>query len=147
MAAVETLLGRLQHVRATGPDSWRADCPNPVHEHGRGMLAIRCGGDGVLLLHCFGCGNVAGILAAIGLTVADLFPTKPKDLSPEGRRAAHSEFRHSAWSAALNVLGRESTCVLVAAGMLAHDEPLTADDHDRLALAMQRIDDARQVLT
>lgn len=141
----QVLLPRLHNVRSTGTDSWRADCPNG-HDHAKGSLAIRCGSDGVMLLHCFACGDTAGILAAVGLTVADLFPERIKDPSPDGRRAAREAFKQSAWSAALRTLARESAVVEAAAGMLAHGERLSAEDHERLTTARQRIEDARAVL-
>lgn len=144
--SADILLARLRHVRSTGPASWRADCPNR-HQHARGSLAITQTGDGCILLHCFACGDVHGILAAIGLEIADLFPERIKDPSPEARQRAREAFKRDGWRAALGVLGRESTCVLVAAGMLARGETLSANDHQRLNLAKQRIEDARVVLT
>lgn len=141
----ETLLARLEHVRKSGQASWRADCPNG-HQHARGSLAITEGSDGTLLLHCFACGDVQGILTSLGLELRDLFPERIKDTSPEGRRQARAAFKQSAWAAALRVLSREATVVLVAAGMLRHGETMTPEDDARLSLAMQRIDDARAVL-
>lgn len=143
----ELLLSHLQHVRKSGPDSWRADCPNPVHQHGaHGGLSITATSDGTLLLKCFSCGDVRAILAALGLELADLFPERIKDTSPEGRQRAREAFRRSGWAAALRVLSREATVVLAAAGMLRQGHALTADDEGRLRLAMQRIEDARAVL-
>lgn len=141
----DVLLTRLQGVRKTGPASWRADCPNG-HTKAHGSLAITEGSDGVLLLHCFACADVHGILSAVGLTLADLFPTKPKDTTPEGRRQARQAFRHSCSDAALTVLGREATVVSIAAHDLAEGKALPPEDHDRLRLATSRIDGAREVL-
>lgn len=143
--SAELLLSRLHNVRATGPHSWRADCPNG-HQHARGSLAITDGSDGITLAHCFACGDVHGILAAVGLEIGDLFPERIKDPSPEARQRAREAFKRDGWRAALGVLGREATCVAVAAGMLAHNEPLTGEDHERITLAIQRIEGARAVL-
>lgn len=144
--STDVLLSRLRGVRATGPSSWRADCPNG-HQHARGSLAVSVADDGRVLLTCFACHDTPAILAALGLELADLYPERIRDPSPEARQRAREAFKRDGWRAALGVLGRESTCVLVAAGMLAHDEPLSADDHERLALAVERIGDAREVLT
>ncbi|HKZ10392.1 MAG TPA: hypothetical protein VJL61_06770 [Rhodanobacteraceae bacterium] len=146
MSAVDLLLVRLQRVRKTGPASWRADCPNG-HEHARGSLSITEGDDGRVLLHCFACSDTPGILAAAGMEASDLFPERIKDQTPEGRRRARQAFKQSAWAAALGVLSREATVVACAAGMLRQGHALTAEDDSRLTLAMQRIDDARAVLT
>lgn len=139
------LLSRLHGVRTTGAASWRADCPND-HQHARGSLSVTVADDGRLLLHCFACGDVRGILAAVGLELGDLFPERIRDPSPEARQHARDAFKRSAWSAALRVLSREATVVGCAAAMLRQGDALTADDDARLIVAMQRIDDARAVL-
>lgn len=144
--SAELLLSRLHNVRATGPNSWRADCPNG-HTKSRGSLAITQADDSRVLLTCFACHDTPAILAAVGLELANLYPERLKDPSPEAREWAREAFKRDGWRAALGVLGRESTVVLVAAGMLAHGEPLSADDYERLNAARQRIADARAVLT
>jgi hypothetical protein len=142
--SADILLSRLEHVRRSG-DGWRADCPNG-HAKARGSLAIKEANDGTVLLHCFACSDVHGILSAVGLEVADLFPERIKDTSPEARQRAREAFKRSAWAAATGVLSRETTVVLAAAGMLRQGQPLSTEDDARLTLAMQRIDDARGLL-
>lgn len=139
------LISRLQHVRRTGPASWRADCPNR-HQHARGSLAITEAEDGLVLMTCFACHDTPAILATLGLELADLYPERTKDATPDGRRRAREVFRQSSWAAALRVLVREATVVLVAAGMLRDGHPLAPDDNARLTAAIQRIEDARAVL-
>lgn len=141
----ERLLSRLHNVRATGPDSWRADCPNG-HQHARGSLAITEGNDGVTLAHCFACSDVHGILASVGLEVADLFPERIRDSSPEARRRAREAFKRNGWAAALRVLSRDACVVNAAAGWLRQRKALTDNDYNRLVLACERIDRAREVL-
>lgn len=140
----DILLSRLDRVRSTGPNSWRADCPCGHRSHG--TLAITETGDGTLILHDFAGCSAGDVVGAAGLTLADLFPTKPKDTTPEGRRQARQAFRRSSWDAALNVLGREATVVSIAAHDLCEGNTLTSEDHDRLRLATSRIDSAREVL-
>src|SRR5690242_17429663 len=144
-ARTDVLLSRLQHVRKSGPSSWRADCPNG-HQHARGSLAITEAEQGHLMLHCFACSDTPAVLAAIGLELADLYPERIRDPSPEGRRRAREAFKQSAWAAALRVLEREATVCIVAAGMLRAHLALTPADDSRLAIAMERIRDARAVL-
>lgn len=143
--SAEILLARLPNVRRTGDASWRADCPNG-HQHARGSLAIKKTTTGCILMHCFACADTSGILSSIGLTVADLFPRRIPCTSGAVRQDAWAAFKWDCWRAALGVLGREATCVLVAASMLAHGEPLSAEDHARLQLAQERIADTRAVL-
>ena len=59
-------------VQPAGADRFVAQCPG--HEDGRPSLSVRRG-DRCVLLHCFaGCDN-ASILAALGLTMRDLYDT------------------------------------------------------------------------
>lgn len=67
--AVEALLSRLAGVRLVGAGRWVACCP--AHPDRKPSLSIRVL-DGKILLHCFaGCDSDA-VLAALGLTWADL---------------------------------------------------------------------------
>ena len=143
--SADILLSRLQHVRSTGPASWRADCPNS-HAKARGSLSITQAEDGRVLLHCFACSDVHGILSAVGLELADLFPERIKDPSPEARQRAHEAFKRKGWAAALRVLSREACVVNAAAGWLRQRKPLTDDDYNRLVLACERIDCSREAL-
>lgn len=143
---VETLLAQLHGVHKTGPGSWRAKCPACNHKRDTGALAISEGGDGTILLHCFRCNDTAAILAAVGLTVADLFPERIKPQTPDERRAAREAFKRSGWKAALGVIGYEATVVNAAAGWLRQRKPLDDADYERLVLACSRIDQARSVL-
>jgi hypothetical protein len=66
------LLDRLERVRQTGPGRWVATCP--AHEDRSPSLSVRELDDGRVLLNDFGgCGTDA-VLAALGLTMAELFP-------------------------------------------------------------------------
>lgn len=142
--SADLLLSRVHNVRRSG-DGWRADCPNG-HSKARSSLAVTQADDGRVLLHCFACNDTPGILAATGLEVADLFPERIRDPSPEARHRARQAFKQAGWMAALGVLMREATVVLIAAGMLRQGHALSGEDDARLALAMQRIEDARAVL-
>ncbi|MHB1058086.1 MAG: hypothetical protein ACYC0F_09430 [Rhodanobacter sp.] len=137
------LLTRLEGVTTTGK-GWRARCPACGGQSRK--LAISEGTEGMLLLHCFACSDIATILAAIGLTVADLFPQRIRDTTPEGRRAAQQAFKQTAWGAALGVVGREAKVISIAAHDLAAGLVLNDTDADRLTLAIDRIDTAREVL-
>lgn len=98
------------------------------------------------MLHCFAGCSAADVVAAVGLTLADLFLERPRDDSSEGRRAAWTALREAGWHAALGVLAMESTVIEVAAETILRGEPMTSDDVERVHLASSRVHDARKVL-
>lgn len=138
------LLSRLEGVRRSG-EGWRANCPNG-HAKARGSLSITEVDDGRILLSCFACHDTPAILGTLGLELADLFPERIKDPSPEARQRAREAFKRSAWAAALGVLDRESGIALLAARDMLAGKALPAGDVERLALAEDRIARAREVL-
>jgi hypothetical protein len=71
MRNVATVLDRLERVRQTAPGRWIAKCP--AHEDRSPSLSIREGDDGRVLVHDFGGCEIGAVLAAIGLTMTDLF--------------------------------------------------------------------------
>lgn len=142
--SADVLLSRLVGVRRAGTGH-RADCSNPQCLS-KGAVSVATTDDGRILLHCFSCGDVPGILAAVGLGIADLFPERFHDPSPDGRRAAREAFRQAGWRAALGVLGREAAVTAIAAHDLAEGRALAGADHERLLTACARIDAARVLL-
>lgn len=137
----DELLMRFQMVKPAGADSWVCDCPNPVHKRHERRLAITVK-EGVILMHCFACADTAAILHAAGLELADLFPERIKDPSPEARARAREAFHRAAWQAALRVISRESLVIEAAAFKGLHSDA----DRARFRLARSRIDDCRDVL-
>ena len=143
MSAADDLLARLDGVRRCGR-GWIARCP--AHEDRTASLSIAEGDDGRVLMHCFGGCAAADVVGALGMTLGDLFPERPRDLSPLGRAQRREAARSADWSAALRVLSRESAVVSACAQAIADGALLRSDDLTRLAEAMQRIEDAREVL-
>jgi hypothetical protein len=74
MSIVDNLLSRLNKVKKTGKDSWKACCP--AHRSNKQSLAIR-DDNGKMLIHCFaeGCA-IEDVLGAVGLTFADIMPER-----------------------------------------------------------------------
>jgi hypothetical protein len=137
------LLAKLEGVRASGR-GWRTDCP--LSHSTRGTLSVAEADDGRLLLHCFtGC-SVSDILAALGMSVADLFPERiTHHATPEQRKELRERAKQSQWRAALAMLADEAMIVQAAAAMVP-PEILSPEDRARLTLAAVRIDSAREVL-
>ena len=137
----DELLSRFEMVKPSGPDAWVCNCPNPVHTRRERRLSIAVK-DGVILMHCFACQDIASILKAVGLEMADLFPERIKDPSPEALAKAREAFHRASWQAALRVLSRETTVIESAAF-----KGLSSDaDRSRFRLARRRIDACRSVL-
>ena len=138
MSPIDLLLARLQpyRLRETAPGRWRACCP--AHEGTNPQaLSVAIGDTGAVLLHCWrGC-EVEQIAQALGLELADLFP--PKESS--GKRI------RGAWvpSDAFDVARAEVALVATIAGALRHDQVVSDEDWNRLALAAQRLDDIARI--
>lgn len=79
----QTILAQLKKVK-TSVKGWTACCP--AHEDSNPSLSIDEGDDGKVLLHCHvGC-KTEEIVAALGLTMADLFPeSESKADSPRSK--------------------------------------------------------------
>src|SRR6266571_4035070 len=73
-APVETVLTRLKGVRKS-LHGWVACCP--AHSDREPSLSIGLGDEGQVLLNCFAGCSLDMIVEAMGITVADLFPTAP----------------------------------------------------------------------
>jgi len=134
------LLQRLDGVRETAPGQWLAKCP--AHADKRPSLSIKEAEDGRTLIHCYaGCG-AADVVAAVGLTLADLFE-RPlyhrKTTKPRDRR------RYGQALAALQALELEVEIVQHVAQAVLDRCPVSADDMNRLQLAAHRIQTAREV--
>jgi hypothetical protein len=142
-APVEMLLSRLDKVRRCGR-GWIARCP--AHEDSSASLSVAEGNDGRCLAKCFAGCDLHAIVRALGIEIADLFPERIRDTSPEGRAAMREAHRQSGWAAALNVLAREAAIVAIAGRTIAQGQVLNADDAARLQVALDRIEGAREVL-
>lgn len=139
----DLLLSRLECVRKSG-SGHVARCP--AHADRSASLSVCEGRDGRALVKCFAGCDLLAVVHAVGLEVADLFPQRIADATPEGKAAARNAWRQSGWAAALAVLSREAAIVGLAARQLAAGQALAADDHARLRVALERIDGAREVL-
>jgi len=141
---LQAFLDRLERVRKSGR-GYTAKCP--AHEDRTASLSITAGDDGRILLHCFASCSAAEVVAATGLTLADLFVRRPTSEMTFAERAALREHaRQSQWRAALNVFALEAKIVQIAAHDAVAGKPINADDCRRLCDACARIDAAREVL-
>lgn len=129
---INTILGRLGHLRKTGDDQWLARCP--AHRDRSPSLSICEQSNRVVLLHCFAGCETTDVLDAIGLEFGDLYP---EDIcSP--RRERYSDDRLSGREI-VSVLNHELLIVEIFARAMMSDPDPSPDDAERLALACSRI--------
>jgi hypothetical protein len=74
-AAVERVLSKLKDVKPAGAGAYMALCP--AHDDRQRSLSIKEGTDGRALMRCHAGCATAAIVAAIGLTMGDLFAEPP----------------------------------------------------------------------
>lgn len=138
--SLDLVLARLDRVRRAGA-GWSARCP--AHEDRTASLSVAVGADGRILIHDFAGCSVGDVLSAIGLSVADLFPRRLADATPEARSELRGLALRAELRAAASVLDHEASVVLIAAGDLGRGRVLPDADHARLVLAADRIRAAR----
>jgi len=131
------LLSLLRGVKPTGPGRWVSLCP--AHEDKRPSLAIRELPDARILVHCFGCCATSEVLAAVGLTMEDLFPERQDGYGGAKERRP--------WNAidVLRCISLEALIVAIAANNLAKGVALPEADRKRLQLAAARLQAAMEV--
>lgn len=132
----DILLSRLEKVRRTGQETWQARCP--AHDDKGPSLSIRETADEKVLVHCFAGCSVHEVVAAVDLTLDDLFPPRQQD----PRQVGKAERRPFPAADILRAIGFEALVVGCAASSMLADQPFTQDDHDRLMMAVGRIQSA-----
>ena len=70
MTAMDNVLDRLERARRSG-NGWVARCP--AHEDRSPSLSVREGADGRVLVYCHAGCRTDDVVAAIGLSMRDLF--------------------------------------------------------------------------
>jgi hypothetical protein len=133
MHDIEKLLARLEHVKQTSPNSWLASCP--AHDDKHPSLSIRETSEGFILIHCFAGCAVHEVIAAAGISMDQLFPTRPDHhRKPERRPFPATDV--------LRAIAFESLVVAVAGVSMLAGESFTEIDRERLILAVSRIQSA-----
>lgn len=142
-ASAYALLQRLEGVQKSGA-GWRARCPACG---GRSRKLSVTESDNRVLVHCFACNDPEAVLAAVGLTWADLHPPRCWPPSPEERRNARRAVRESGLLSAIAVIAMEGAVVEAAGRQLSRWQCLSAEDDKRLSLAVERASNARMTLS
>lgn len=129
--SVEAVLARLDKPRARGAQRWMCRCP--AHKDKRASLSVRELDTGVVLLHCFAQCEVADIVAAIGMSLEDLFPPRPGP--GQGR---HPEPKPFSVRQVIEALQAELGVAWVLLADLEAGNPPTDADRRRAGLAKAR---------
>jgi hypothetical protein len=140
------LLNRLQNVKGTGDQQWKACCP--VHESkSRNSLSIRQVEDGRVLIHCFGGCEPLEILKVCGLEMVDLMPERiTHNVSPAERKKWREAATMRDWEKARSTIQHEARVVWVAGKQIKDGKALNDVDDHRLDKALDRIADAGRSL-
>ena len=136
MSPADKLLPRLQHVRRTGTGRWVASCP--TREDRSPSLGIRELDDGRLLIHDFGGDDAASIVAAVGLSLADLFPAQHGQFTGPVRRPFNA-------TDVLAMVAFEASVAVTVCVDVLRDRAVSGGDFARLLCAAQRLGDAAEV--
>lgn len=74
---IQNILERLEHVKDTGGNTWRAQCP--CGHNSPSQMALKELPDGRVLIHCFAGHSPVDIMEAIGMSLSDLFEERLED--------------------------------------------------------------------
>lgn len=129
MSAAAKLLDRLERVKQTAPGRWIAACP--AHADRSPSLSVRELEDGRLLLHDFGGCEVGEVLAAVGLTLGDLFEQSLGEFQPSHSRVPAGD--------RLQILDHEATVAALIIADALRDRAADEAQWKRLAEAAARI--------
>lgn len=131
--SVESLLSKLDGVQGHGP-RWRAICPAHESRHGTRSLSIYEPEPGRILLRCHAGCDVASIVGAVRLDLADLFPPRVDD----DKRAPHIR---KPWRArdVVAALKHELGVAWIVLADVASGRELGEADRERAGVARERI--------
>lgn len=127
---VTVILSRLAKVKKT-TKGWTAQCPSHPDKSPSLMVSVRP--DRSIGLHCFGGCETHDVVAAIGLTLADLFDDRiePGYIPPRRMGITHAD--------ALRMLAVESGLVAIFAADMLEGREFSDSDLERVGLAAAKI--------
>jgi hypothetical protein len=135
---LDTVLDRLDRLKATGPGTWSASCPTSNHKHGdrsRG-LSVREGDDGRVLLHCHGGCSVHEVVAALGIELSDLFPVRQIDYphqAPHKGIIGRNRIKRINWRDLFEAIERDLTVCSLAFSDMANGKHFSQSDAATIA--------------
>ena len=133
VSPIDTVLGLLDRIKQTGPDTWIASCPTSAHKHGdrsRG-LSFRVTEDGRVLIHCNGGCHVTDVVGSMGLRLADLFPQRQIDYphhAPHKGIIGRGRIKRIPWPDLFEGIERDLTVCSLAFSDLAKGKTFSQSD-------------------
>lgn len=132
---IDNILQRLDKVKKAGK-GYQARCP--AHDDSGPSLSLREADDGRVLLHCFAGCSTPAVVAAIGLTMVDLFPPsgtprRPPPLPGVSRRELQTAADH------------ERAILFILRCDAKRGKPISQTDMRRGQVARQRLVLAREL--
>lgn len=75
---INEVLGRLEHVKSTGTNKWKASCPCAGHKHGdrSQSMTVHLNDNGKIDVYCHRDHSLEEICGALGIKSTDLLPAK-----------------------------------------------------------------------
>lgn len=132
----EALLERLEGVKRTAPGRWLARCP--AHADRSPSLSIRELDDGRVLVHDYAGCDVHAVLSAVGLDFDALFPSRAIERGARERRPFPA-------ADVLRAVAGELSIIVVIASDLRRGVAVAPTDYDRLRVAIERVQAAREL--
>ena len=136
--SASTLLSRLDGVKCTGPAKWMAR--SPCRKDRTPSLSVRELEDGRTLVHDFGGASIEEVLAAVDLTLSDLYPEQP--LLVEGARPIRRPWLPAD---AFEVVRLEVAIVALIACDMHAGKTVSQGDYDLLMTAWGRLEQISEV--
>ena len=141
----ERVLARLDGVQRHGDDSARAF--SPLGNKTSRSLSIGRGANGTVIMNDFAGHSVHDVLAAIGLTISDLFPQRDlRSMTREERSQLRQASMIPRWRSALEVLSHEATVLLIAADKMGNGDLLDDAELTRMRVVALKVFDCGEVL-
>ena len=134
---IDVLLNRLEGVKETSAGRYKARCP--AHDDKSPSLSL-ADDNGKILVHCFAGCEPLEIMAAVDLTLADLFDKPLGHLGKPVPIRGRYDYR-----ALLKAALTESQAILMAGNQIAEGRPLSAVDKRRLCQAIERVESFAEV--
>jgi len=134
MANLDTVLSRLDKVKACGGNKWLACCP--AHNDKHPSLKVTLTDDGKILIKCWAGCDISAVLKALSIEMADLFPDK----ITYGKGKKPPKFNRYEL---FDKLAFEALILYVAIQQLQQGKPLKEVDALRVGQAMSVIDELK----
>lgn len=136
--SIDLLLSRLDGVKQVGECKWRARCPS-CGGRNKTKLSIGYLGDGRVLIHDFGGCSPDQVVEAIGMSLADLMPPRPRDTcNGPGGHSSVPVLKSNPYDV-IRAAAHEAIIIAISIESDWRGENLSLEDWDRVMVAVRRL--------